>query len=149
MFNFLIPFNIVCTFSCFFLFVGFLFFFLILQGDEKLDTKFKHKGTDKGNLRAHSYSKLRKIEAKLAKARYSIKEASKIQNLTSTFHDLDYVPQGPIYINANAFHRYFYIFFWSSRIKFLHQTNACLFYRDFILLVSEVLSMTTTLIVFD
>ncbi|XP_020201970.1 probable glycosyltransferase At5g03795 [Cajanus cajan] len=67
----------------------------------ELDTKFKHKG----NLRAHKYSKLRRIEATLAKARYSIREASKIRNLTSTFHDPDYVPRGPIYRNANAFHR--------------------------------------------
>ncbi|KAK7316891.1 hypothetical protein RJT34_00676 [Clitoria ternatea] len=57
------------------------------QGDEKLDTKLK------------------KIEAKLAKARYFIKEASRVRNLTSTFQDPDYVPQGPIYRNANTFHR--------------------------------------------
>ncbi|KAK7350771.1 hypothetical protein VNO77_09710 [Canavalia gladiata] len=78
----------------------------IIQGDEKLDTKFKHKGTiEKGNLRDHKYSKLKRIEARLAKARYSIKEASKVRNLTSTFQDPDYVPKGRIYINANAFHR--------------------------------------------
>ncbi|RDX70661.1 putative glycosyltransferase, partial [Mucuna pruriens] len=71
----------------------------------ELDTKFKHKGRDKENLRAHKYSKLRKIEATLARARYSIREASKIRNLTSTLQDPDYVPHGPIYRNANAFHR--------------------------------------------
>ncbi|TKY73758.1 glycosyltransferase protein [Spatholobus suberectus] len=71
----------------------------------ELDKKFKHKGTDKGNLRAHKYIKLGRIEARLAKARYSIREASKIRNMISTFQDPDYVPQGPIYRNANAFHR--------------------------------------------
>ncbi|KAK7282204.1 hypothetical protein RIF29_10812 [Crotalaria pallida] len=72
------------------------------QGGEKLDTKFKHKGKNKEN---HRDQKLKRIEARLAKARYSIREASKVQNLTSTYHDQDYVPHGPIYINANAFHR--------------------------------------------
>ncbi|BAT79148.1 hypothetical protein VIGAN_02197100 [Vigna angularis var. angularis] len=72
------------------------------EGDEKLDTKFVQKGTDKENFKGH---KLRRIEEKLAKARYSIREASKIRNLTSTLQDPDYVPQGPIYRNANAFHR--------------------------------------------
>jgi hypothetical protein len=51
----------------------------------------------------------------LVKARYSIKEASKIRNSTSTHHDQDYVPRGPIYRNANAFHRY--IFFLSQLIS--------------------------------
>ncbi|XP_027360675.1 probable glycosyltransferase At5g03795 [Abrus precatorius] len=75
------------------------------EGDEKLDTKFKHKGKEKGNLRAHKYNKLKNIEGRLAKARCSIREASKVRNFTSTLQDPDYVPQGPIYRNANAFHR--------------------------------------------
>ncbi|XP_004503012.1 probable glycosyltransferase At3g07620 [Cicer arietinum] len=68
-----------------------------LEG-EKLDTNFKHKGTNK-------YTQLERIESKLVKARYSIKEASKVRNLTSTHQDQDYVPHGPIYRNAKAFHR--------------------------------------------
>ncbi|XP_058786444.1 probable glycosyltransferase At3g07620 [Vicia villosa] len=73
--------------------------------DEKLDTNFKHKVTNKENLRDHKHSNLERIESKLAKARYSIKEASKVRNSTSTHQDQEYVPHGPIYRNANAFHR--------------------------------------------
>ncbi|GAV68431.1 Exostosin domain-containing protein [Cephalotus follicularis] len=51
------------------------------------------------------YSTLEKIEASLAKARSSIKEAALIRNLTSIHKDQDYVPNGPMYRNANAFHR--------------------------------------------
>ncbi|KAE8683836.1 putative glycosyltransferase [Hibiscus syriacus] len=50
-------------------------------------------------------SKLERIEANLARARSSIKEAALVRNLTSTHQDRDYVPQGPIYRNANSFHR--------------------------------------------
>lgn len=67
------------------------------------------------NVRDHKYSKLERIESKLAKARYSIKEASKVRNLTSTHQDQDYVPRGPIYRNPDAFHRYF---FFSAHHKF-------------------------------
>ncbi|KAH1255279.1 putative glycosyltransferase [Glycine max] len=74
------------------------------KGDEN-DSKFKHKGTDKGYLTDHKYTKLGRIEARLAKARYSIREASKIRNLTSNLQDPDYVPQGSIYRNVNAFQR--------------------------------------------
>ncbi|XP_012089598.1 probable glycosyltransferase At5g03795 [Jatropha curcas] len=51
------------------------------------------------------YSKLEKMEANLARVRVSIREAARIRNLTSLHQDEDYVPQGPIYRNANAFHR--------------------------------------------
>ncbi|GLT51118.1 hypothetical protein SLA2020_245520 [Shorea laevis] len=51
------------------------------------------------------YSKLQKVEARLAKARSSIREAALVRNLTSTHQDPDYVPQGPMYRNPNAFHR--------------------------------------------
>lgn len=51
-------------------------------------------------------SKLERVEANLARARSSIKEAALVRNLTSIHQDPDYVPQGPIYRNANAFHRY-------------------------------------------
>ncbi|XP_052178733.1 probable glycosyltransferase At5g03795 [Diospyros lotus] len=50
-------------------------------------------------------SKLQRIEAALAKARSLIREAAQNKNMTSVHQDPDYVPQGPIYRNANAFHR--------------------------------------------
>ncbi|KAJ7957117.1 Exostosin-like [Quillaja saponaria] len=65
------------------------------QNGEKQDRKLKYK----------RYSKLGRIEANLAKARSTIKEAALVRNLTSTHEDPEYVPQGPIYRNANAFHR--------------------------------------------
>lgn len=52
------------------------------------------------------YSQLDKIEARLVKVRQAIKGAVRYQNLTSTHDDPDYVPHGPVYRNANAFHRY-------------------------------------------
>lgn len=51
------------------------------------------------------YSKLEKIEARLVKVRQAIKEAVRYRNLTSIHEDPDYVPYGPVYRNANAFHR--------------------------------------------
>ena len=51
-------------------------------------------------------SKLERVEANLARVRSSIKEAALVRNLTSIHQDPDYVPHGPIYRNANAFHRY-------------------------------------------
>ncbi|KAM2604503.1 hypothetical protein TB2_033402 [Malus domestica] len=51
------------------------------------------------------YSRLEKLEANLAGVRASIREAARVRNLTSTHEDPDYVPHGPIYRNANAFHR--------------------------------------------
>ncbi|XP_057460515.1 probable glycosyltransferase At5g03795 isoform X1 [Actinidia eriantha] len=51
------------------------------------------------------YTRLDRLEAALAKARHSIREAAQIRNMTSVHEDSDYVPQGPIYRNANAFHR--------------------------------------------
>lgn len=52
-----------------------------------------------------SNNKLERVEATLARVRSSIKEAALIKNLTSIHQDPDYVPQGPIYRNPNAFHR--------------------------------------------
>ncbi|KAK9284422.1 hypothetical protein L1049_023594 [Liquidambar formosana] len=48
---------------------------------------------------------LKRVEANLARARLFIREAARVRNLTSTHADPDYVPRGPIYMNANAFHR--------------------------------------------
>uniref|UniRef100_M1BHZ4 EXO n=2 Tax=Solanum tuberosum TaxID=4113 RepID=M1BHZ4_SOLTU len=51
------------------------------------------------------YSKLERLEAILAKSRSSIREAARNGSMISNHHDPDYVPQGPMYHNANAFHR--------------------------------------------
>ncbi|XP_043688160.1 probable glycosyltransferase At5g03795 [Telopea speciosissima] len=52
-------------------------------------------------------SKLERLEADLARARASIKEAAaQSRSLNSTDHpDSDYIPRGPIYRNPHAFHR--------------------------------------------
>ncbi|CAB4289010.1 unnamed protein product [Prunus armeniaca] len=68
-------------------------------------------GADEVNVTSAStvtikrYSRLEKLEANLAGVRASIREAARVRNLTSTHEDPDYVPKGPIYRNANAFHR--------------------------------------------
>ncbi|CAN0927289.1 Probable glycosyltransferase At5g03795 [Linum grandiflorum] len=49
------------------------------------------------------YNKLEKAEANLAKVRSSIRAAARTEN--QTLGDVDYVPQGAIYRNANAFHK--------------------------------------------
>ncbi|KAG8387161.1 hypothetical protein BUALT_Bualt03G0224400 [Buddleja alternifolia] len=53
------------------------------------------------------YSKSEKVEAVLAKARLSIREAARNNSFNSSNYedDQDFVPQGPIYRNANAFYR--------------------------------------------
>ncbi|KAG7984572.1 hypothetical protein I3843_04G167700 [Carya illinoinensis] len=77
---------------------------------EGKETTLKHEaGHDQDHFVGASKRKsspLKKIEASLARARFSIREASQIRNWTSTYHeDPDYVPHGPVYRNANAFHR--------------------------------------------
>lgn len=42
----------------------------------------------------------------LSRARNSIREAAGNGSMISTHEDADYVPHGPMYKNANAFHRY-------------------------------------------
>lgn len=51
------------------------------------------------------YSRFERLEASLSQARSAIREAALVRNLTSVHADADYVPRGPIYRNANAFHR--------------------------------------------
>ncbi|XP_009622709.1 putative glycosyltransferase At5g03795 [Nicotiana tabacum] len=51
------------------------------------------------------YSRLERVEAILAKARSSIREAARNGSMISSHQDPDYVPQGPMYHNANSFHR--------------------------------------------
>ncbi|XP_055823851.1 probable glycosyltransferase At5g03795 [Solanum dulcamara] len=51
------------------------------------------------------YNRLERLEAILAKARSSIREAARNRSMISNHQDPDYVPQGPIYRNTNAFHR--------------------------------------------
>ncbi|XP_022871862.1 probable glycosyltransferase At5g03795 [Olea europaea var. sylvestris] len=51
------------------------------------------------------YSRVERLEAILAKARSSIQEAARNKSSISNHQDPDYVPQGAVYRNANAFHR--------------------------------------------
>ncbi|XP_028770457.1 probable glycosyltransferase At3g07620 [Neltuma alba] len=75
-------------------------------GGEKVDAELNYNGTEKvSNSTNQKDKKLKMIEARLAQVRSSIKEASKVRNLTSTHHDPEYVPRGPVYRNPNAFHR--------------------------------------------
>ncbi|KAJ0051380.1 hypothetical protein Pint_01799 [Pistacia integerrima] len=65
----------------------------------------KHNQSDETTQMVRRYSNLEKLEAGLARARASIRKAVLFGNLTSTRQDPDYVPQGPIYRNDNAFYR--------------------------------------------
>ncbi|KAK9168467.1 hypothetical protein Syun_000607 [Stephania yunnanensis] len=49
------------------------------------------------------YTKLEKLELGLARARKSIQESIQVGSKAS---DVEYIPEGPIYRNALAFHRY-------------------------------------------
>ncbi|KAF3644877.1 putative glycosyltransferase [Capsicum annuum] len=51
------------------------------------------------------YNRLERLKAILAKARSSIREAARNASMILNHQDPDYAPQGPIYRNANAFHR--------------------------------------------
>ncbi|PIN11512.1 Acetylglucosaminyltransferase EXT1/exostosin 1 [Handroanthus impetiginosus] len=53
------------------------------------------------------YTRAEKVEAVLAKARFFIREAAQTRSSVSSGieQDPDYLPQGPIYRNANAFYR--------------------------------------------
>ncbi|KAL4017404.1 hypothetical protein IC575_020956 [Cucumis melo] len=69
------------------------------------DKEANGKSATSGISKTKGYSKLKKLEEKLGRARAAIRKASQLHNLTSIHHDPDYVPTGPIYRNPNAFHR--------------------------------------------
>ncbi|KAF7140757.1 hypothetical protein RHSIM_Rhsim06G0180200 [Rhododendron simsii] len=71
---------------------------------EEQNSSTESPATDTAGV-INTYTKLERLEAALAKARSSIREASKNNNMTSIQEDPDYVPRGPIYRNANTFHR--------------------------------------------
>ncbi|KAK1271986.1 putative glycosyltransferase [Acorus gramineus] len=50
-------------------------------------------------------NQLERLEAELKRSRTVIREAARQKNHTIHIEDEDYVPNGPIYRNANAFHR--------------------------------------------
>lgn len=75
---------------------------------EEIDKDISSKGEEHGNATKgvlKMYSRLERLEAILAKSRTSIREAARNGSMISNHHDPDYVPQGPMYHNANAFHR--------------------------------------------
>ncbi|KAG9141241.1 hypothetical protein Leryth_001720 [Lithospermum erythrorhizon] len=68
------------------------------------------KATDFEGRKRYTNKNLERVEATLSKARASIKEVAKNGNNMTMIsrnqgHDDDYIPYGPIYRNANAFHR--------------------------------------------
>nr|GMC88326.1 probable glycosyltransferase At5g03795 [Ipomoea batatas] len=77
------------------------------NGKEELEGKggHMHGRNITSEVAVKRYSKRERVEAVLAKARSAIREAARNGSMISTHHDPDYVPQGPIYHNANAFHR--------------------------------------------
>ncbi|XP_015167331.1 probable glycosyltransferase At5g03795 [Solanum tuberosum] len=79
------------------------------EGEEEIDKDIPNEGEEHGNNATKGvlkmYSKLERLEAILAKSRSSIREAARNGSMISNHHDPDYVPQGPMYHNANAFHR--------------------------------------------
>jgi len=50
--------------------------------------------------------KLERLEVGLSRARAAIREAVRNSSAKTLIEDKDYVPQGPVYRNAYAFHRY-------------------------------------------
>lgn len=71
--------------------------------DRKNEQRKAESSVLKHDLSNRRYNRLEKIEAVLAKARFSIREATKNSSLIS--EDVDYVPRGPIYRKASAFYR--------------------------------------------
>eukprot|EP00268_Persea_americana_P023624 TRINITY_DN2317_c0_g1_i1.p1 TRINITY_DN2317_c0_g1~~TRINITY_DN2317_c0_g1_i1.p1 ORF type:complete len:522 (+),score=66.24 TRINITY_DN2317_c0_g1_i1:454-2019(+) len=77
--------------------------FLVKQADDKQVIQLND--TLKTKMRRVS-SRVIRVEASLARARALIREAAKNESgLPSAQQDPDYVPYGPVYRNANAFHR--------------------------------------------
>lgn len=70
------------------------------DGELSLVNNLPMRRSMKGN------EKLEKVEASLAKARALIKEALLSTNHSVPLEDSEYIPQGEIYRNAFAFHRY-------------------------------------------
>ncbi|KAK4373148.1 hypothetical protein RND71_008532 [Anisodus tanguticus] len=79
------------------------------EGEREIDKDIPNEGEEHGNYATKGvlkmYSRLERLEAILAKTRSSIREAARNRSMISNHHDPDYVPQGPMYHNANAFHR--------------------------------------------
>lgn len=63
---------------------------------------------------------LDKLEFGLQKARAAIKEA---RYKNRTYDDPDFNPVGPMYWNANAFHRYFKLLFYKDLIFLLKEMS--------------------------
>ncbi|XP_055807705.1 probable glycosyltransferase At5g03795 [Solanum dulcamara] len=78
------------------------------EGEKEIDKDISDEGEEYGNATKgvlKMYSRLERLEAILAKSRSSIREAARNGSMISNHHDPDYVPQGPMYHNANSFHR--------------------------------------------
>ncbi|XP_060215665.1 probable glycosyltransferase At5g03795 [Lycium barbarum] len=78
------------------------------EEEKEIDKDISNEGEEHGNATKgvlKVYSRLERLEAVLAKARSSIREAARNGSMTSNHLDPDYVPQGPMYHNAKAFHR--------------------------------------------
>lgn len=75
------------------------------QGTTQDSPDVETESTSHDGIETKRYTKLERVEAILAKARLSIREAAQNKNTTSPDKDSDYVPQGPIYRNPNVFHR--------------------------------------------
>ncbi|KAJ8534013.1 hypothetical protein K7X08_007337 [Anisodus acutangulus] len=67
--------------------------------------KDETQNVTKSSTAPKRYSKLEKLEAGLAKSRAAILRENKSWNNNQTEEDDQYIPHGPMYLNATAFHR--------------------------------------------
>ncbi|KAK4345759.1 hypothetical protein RND71_035935 [Anisodus tanguticus] len=67
--------------------------------------KDETQNVTKSSTAPKRYSKLEKLEAGLAKSRAAILRENKSWNINQTEEDDQYIPHGPMYLNATAFHR--------------------------------------------